>query len=98
MQWERVKASMHRVDTAGILDRLTGMGCVVRRVYSVRGPRHLQHIDTNHKLIRYITSNLGFVTDQPDITYLNSDNALNFLFRYNIVIFGGIDGFSRKVL
>lgn len=48
VQWERVKASMHHVDTAGILDRLTGMGCVVRRVYSVRGPRHLQHIDTNH--------------------------------------------------
>ncbi|XP_067085574.1 uncharacterized protein [Osmerus mordax] len=69
VQWERVKASMHRVDTAGILDRLTGMGCVVRRVYSVCGPRHLQHIDTNHKLIRY-----------------------------NIVIFGGIDGFSRKIM
>ncbi|KAL0969985.1 hypothetical protein UPYG_G00235590 [Umbra pygmaea] len=45
------------------------MGCVVRRKYFVQGPHFLQHIDTNHKLIRY-----------------------------NMVIFGGIDGFSRKIM
>ncbi|KAJ4948046.1 hypothetical protein JOQ06_019587 [Pogonophryne albipinna] len=45
------------------------LGCVVRRTYSVPGPKSLMHIDTNHKLIRY-----------------------------NIVIFGGIDGFSRKIM
>ncbi|XP_052407914.1 NACHT, LRR and PYD domains-containing protein 12 [Carassius gibelio] len=69
VQWERVKASMHRVDTMGILFRLNMLGCVVRRKYSVAGPKALVHIDTNHKLIRY-----------------------------NIVIFGGIDGFSRKIM
>uniref|UniRef100_A0A3B1IFY0 Integrase core domain-containing protein n=1 Tax=Astyanax mexicanus TaxID=7994 RepID=A0A3B1IFY0_ASTMX len=69
VQWTRVRASMHRVDTAGILSRLSSMGCVVRRKYSVPGPLCMQHIDTNHKLIRY-----------------------------NIVVFGGIDGFSRKIM
>ncbi|KAL3043287.1 hypothetical protein OYC64_003203 [Pagothenia borchgrevinki] len=60
---------MHRVDAAGILARLTQLGCVVRRTYSVRAPLSLVHVDTNHKLIRY-----------------------------DIVIFGGIDGFSRKIM
>ncbi|KAI2665850.1 putative HTH-type transcriptional regulator PH1692 [Labeo rohita] len=69
VQWERVRASMHRVDTMGILSRLNRLGCVVRRKYSVPGPKALVHIDTNHKLIRY-----------------------------NIVIFGAIDGFSRKIM
>ncbi|RVE63433.1 hypothetical protein OJAV_G00136230 [Oryzias javanicus] len=69
VQWWRMKASMHRVDAAGIFSRLTEVGCVVKRCYSVRGPLSLVHIDTNHKLIRY-----------------------------NIVIFGGVDGYSRKVL
>ncbi|KAK7881420.1 hypothetical protein WMY93_029829 [Mugilogobius chulae] len=67
VQWERVRASMHRVDTVGVMTRLNQLGCIVRRTYTVPGPGHLMHIDTNHKLIRY-----------------------------NIVIFGGINGFSRK--
>lgn len=69
VQWRRLIASMHRVDSLGILSRLTGLGCIVRRVYSVRGPLSLWHVDTNHKLIRY-----------------------------NIVLFGAVDGFSRKVM
>uniref|UniRef100_A0A3P8U8Y1 Integrase catalytic domain-containing protein n=1 Tax=Amphiprion percula TaxID=161767 RepID=A0A3P8U8Y1_AMPPE len=69
VQWWRMMASMHRVDAAGIFSRLTEIGCVVRRSYSVQGPLSLVHIDTNHKLIRY-----------------------------NIVVFGGVDGYSRKVL
>ncbi|KAF6721775.1 hypothetical protein FQA47_019198, partial [Oryzias melastigma] len=52
VQWWRMKASMHRVDAAGIFSRLTEVGCVVRKCYSVRGPLSLVHIDTNHKLIR----------------------------------------------
>ncbi|XP_039862405.1 uncharacterized protein LOC120718119 [Simochromis diagramma] len=60
---------MHRVDAVGIFTRITELGCVVQRSYSVRGPLSLVHIDTNHKLIRY-----------------------------NVVIFGGVDGYSRKVL
>jgi len=50
--WDRVKASMHRVDSIGILSRMTQLGCVVRRTYSVPCPKCLLHIDTNHKLIR----------------------------------------------
>ncbi|XP_023666594.2 uncharacterized protein [Paramormyrops kingsleyae] len=69
VQFERVRASMHRVDTAGVICRMTQLGCVIRRTYSVSSPRALMHIDTNHKLIRY-----------------------------NIIIFGGIDGFSRKIM
>lgn len=52
VQWRRLTASMHRVDALGILSRLTGLGCIVRRTYSVRGPLSLWHVDTNHKLIR----------------------------------------------
>lgn len=69
VQWQRIRASMHRVDTAGIVSRMSELRCVVRRTYSVPGPRSLVHIDTNHKLIRY-----------------------------NMVIFWGIDGFSRKIM
>lgn len=54
VQWNRLKASMHRVDTEGILTRMSTLGCVVRRKYSVQGPHFLQHIDTNHKLIRFV--------------------------------------------
>ncbi|KAL2076359.1 hypothetical protein ACEWY4_028060 [Coilia grayii] len=69
VQWRRVAASLHRVDALGIISRLAGLGCVVRRTYRVRGPLSLWHVDTNHKLIRY-----------------------------NIVLFGAVDGYSRKVM
>ncbi|KAJ4942909.1 hypothetical protein JOQ06_005421 [Pogonophryne albipinna] len=69
VQWERVYASMHRVDSVGVLARMTRMGCVVRRTYTVPYPKYMVHIDTNHELIRY-----------------------------NFVIFGGIDGYSRKIM
>ncbi|XP_063317313.1 uncharacterized protein LOC134616384 [Pelmatolapia mariae] len=69
IQYQRVRSSMHRVDTAGVVSRMVSLGCIARRAYSVPGPQSLMHIDTNHKLIRY-----------------------------NIVIFGGIDGFSRKIM
>ena len=54
VQWETVRASMHRVDTVGILSRMNQLGCVVRRTYSVPGPKALVHVDTNHKLIRSV--------------------------------------------
>ncbi|XP_031172966.1 uncharacterized protein LOC116062437 [Sander lucioperca] len=69
VQRRRVAASLHRVDSVGILSRLAGLGCIIRRTYSVRGPLSLWHVDTNHKLIRY-----------------------------NIVLFGAVDGYSRKVM
>ena len=52
IQWRRVAASLHRVDSLGILSRLSGLGCIMRRTYSVRAPLSLWHVDTNHKLIR----------------------------------------------
>ena len=52
LQWKRVASSVKRVDPVGVVSRLTAMGCVARRTYSVPGPLHLVHIDTNHKLIR----------------------------------------------
>lgn len=52
LQWYRVRASMHRVDSLGILTRMRELGCVVRRTYSVPCSKYLVHIDTNHKLIR----------------------------------------------
>lgn len=52
VQWDRVRSSMHRVDTASIVSRMSQLGCVVRRTYSVPSPKSLMHIDTNHKLIR----------------------------------------------
>ncbi|KAG7455543.1 hypothetical protein MATL_G00257880 [Megalops atlanticus] len=69
VQYDRVRASMHRVDTSGVISRMLNLGCISRRTYSVPGPHSLMHVDTNHKLIRY-----------------------------NIVIFGGIDGFSHKIM
>lgn len=52
VKFKRVRASLHRVDTVGVLSQMTQMGCVVRRTYSVSSPRSIMHIDTNHKLIR----------------------------------------------
>ncbi|XP_051805333.1 uncharacterized protein LOC127534365 isoform X3 [Acanthochromis polyacanthus] len=67
VQYDRVRASMHRVDTTGVISRMLHVGCIARRTYSVPGPQSLMHIDTNHKLIRY-----------------------------NIIVFGGIDGFPVR--
>ncbi|XP_042578484.1 uncharacterized protein LOC109078767 isoform X2 [Cyprinus carpio] len=69
VQWDRICASMHRVDGLGVLSRMSQLGCVARRTYSVPYPKYLVHIDTNHKLIRY-----------------------------SMVIFGGVDGYSRKIM
>ncbi|KAF3833187.1 hypothetical protein F7725_026852, partial [Dissostichus mawsoni] len=45
---------MHCVDSVGVLARMTRMGCVVRRTYTVPYPKYMVHIDTNHKLIRFV--------------------------------------------
>lgn len=52
VQYDRVRASLHRVDTIGVISRMNNLGCIVRRTYSVPSPQSLMHIDTNHKLIR----------------------------------------------
>ncbi|XP_065121926.1 uncharacterized protein [Paramisgurnus dabryanus] len=69
VQWDRIYASMRRVDSLGVLSRMSQLGCVARRAYSVPYPKYLYHIDTNHKLIRY-----------------------------NMVVSGGVDGYSRKIM
>ncbi|CAM4683970.1 unnamed protein product [Leuciscus chuanchicus] len=51
VQWDRVCASMHHVDSVGVLSRMTNLRCIARRRYSVPYPKYLVHIDTNHKLI-----------------------------------------------
>ena len=56
MQWERVRSSLWRIDSAGILLRSMQLNLVNRRHYSVPGPLYLWHLDGNHKLIRW-----GFV-------------------------------------
>jgi len=56
VQYNRVRASMHHVDTTGVISRMVHLGCIARRTYSVPGPLSLVHIDTNHKLIRYAVS------------------------------------------
>ena len=52
VQWHRVKASMQRMDGAGILATMIQLGFVSRRSYCVPAPLSLVHVDTNHKLIR----------------------------------------------
>ena len=56
IQWERVRASLWRVDPEGILLRSMQLNVVRRRHYSVPGPLSLWHLDGNHKIIRW-----GFV-------------------------------------
>jgi hypothetical protein len=48
---QRLRDSLQRVDTYGILNRWSNI--IPRRVYSVAGPNCLWHIDGNHKLIRW---------------------------------------------
>ena len=52
VQWDRVRASMRRNDPEGVFLRSLQLNVVHRRVYSVRGPLSLWHLDGNHKLIR----------------------------------------------
>ncbi len=49
VQRARVRQSIRRVDPIGRSIRKRYSIC--RRVYNVRGPKHLWHIDSNHKLI-----------------------------------------------
>lgn len=47
----RLRESIHRLDEVGVGERRKGR--LHRRIYNVKGPNHLWHIDTNHKLIRW---------------------------------------------
>ena len=47
----RLRDSLHRVDQEGLKRRRKRR--LSRRVYNVKGPNQLWHIDTNHKLLRW---------------------------------------------
>jgi hypothetical protein len=51
VQRMRLRDSIYRVDQADVDQRRRNM--LHRRVYNVRGPNELWHIDTNHKLVRW---------------------------------------------
>ncbi|KAJ3280996.1 hypothetical protein HDU79_011166 [Rhizoclosmatium sp. JEL0117] len=48
---ERVRKAVKDADPIGVFNRL--IKAIVRRKYTVAGPHSLQHIDGNHKLVRY---------------------------------------------
>ena len=51
VQRMRLRDSIHRVDEFGVQERTKGR--LHRRVYNVKGPNQLWHVDTNHKLVRW---------------------------------------------
>ncbi|MED6246054.1 hypothetical protein ATANTOWER_012198 [Ataeniobius toweri] len=36
VHWDRIKESMHRVDAPGVLEKMTQLGCIVRRTYCLQ--------------------------------------------------------------
>ena len=50
VQQSRIRESMIRTDPVGVMSRWNNT--VTRRIYSVRSPNALWHIDGNHRLIR----------------------------------------------
>ena len=59
VQRMRIRDSVHRVDHDAVNARKKGR--LHRRVYSVKGPNHRWHIDTNHKLVRWYFAIVGVV-------------------------------------
>ena len=59
VQRMRIRDSIHRVDHNAVNARKKGR--LHRRVYSVKGPNHLWHIDTNHKLVRWYFVIVGVI-------------------------------------
>lgn len=52
VQRHRLRDSIKRVDPVG--RRLRSLNSIHRRVYNVRSPLALWHMDGNHKLIRFV--------------------------------------------
>lgn len=67
VQRRRIRDTIHRVDPFGV--ELRSRSVLHRRVYQVKSPNSLWHLDGYHKLVRW-----------------------------NIVIHGAIDGFSRLIM
>jgi len=59
IQRTRLRESLHRVDEIGLQMRTKRR--LHRRIYNVKGPNHLWHLDTNHKLIRWYFVIIGAI-------------------------------------
>lgn len=59
VQRMRIRDSIHRVDNEGV--NLRKKGRLHRRVYNMKGPNELWHIDTNHKLVRWFFITIGVI-------------------------------------
>ena len=59
VQRMRIRDSIHRVDHDPVNARKKGR--LHRRVYNVKGPNHLWHMDTNHKLVRWYFVIVGVI-------------------------------------
>ena len=64
----RLRDSMHRVDEGGIEERTRRR--LKRRTCNVKGPNHLSHIHTNHKLIRWYIIILGVINGFSRLPFL----------------------------
>lgn len=47
----RLRDSIHRMDSIGVHERKRRR--LHRKIYNVKGPNHLWHINTNQKLVRW---------------------------------------------
>ena len=112
IQEYRVKESMRRVDPDGIVIRALQLKVTHRRVYNVRVPLALWHMDGNHKRIR-LERCLSAMASLVKVCIMKKEKhghymALksgylmmsfpSFFFRWGFVIHGAIDGYSRKVM
>ena len=59
MKGLRLTDSIHRVDETGVSSRKKEN--LNRRVYNVKAPNNLWHVDTNHKLVRWCMIIFGAV-------------------------------------
>ena len=66
------------------------LSVIGRRRYHVNGPCALWHIDGNHKLIRFGSKH--WLCDSKFSVFVS------YLFRWRLVIHGGVDGYSRKIV
>lgn len=78
----RIRESLHRVAPASIASRWSAS--IARRVYSVRSPMSLWHIDGNHKLIRYVMMSDIFIIGILCCAKNNVHQALSILFSLSI--------------
>lgn len=83
VQRTRLRDSIQRVDQDGVNRRKRNR--LHRRVYNVRGPNQLWHVDTNHKLIRWHFVVFGAIDGYsrlPVVLRCGNNNKAETLFNY----------------